>query len=54
MTCPKCQGLLVPQPYPESTDLADSMHCVNCGLVVDALMLENRRKQRGSYVAQRE
>lgn len=46
MTCSKCAGLMAPEhyldPQHESTVSFIGYKCLNCGLVVDPVILRNR------------
>ncbi len=52
--CPRCGGLMVTEPC---VDLLDSGHldvlarrCVQCGEVIDPVILENRRRLRENTI----
>lgn len=47
MQCPRCSGLMVPHRYADLEATTGSMYfdcwrCVNCGDLVDAVVLEHR------------
>lgn len=42
--CIKCQGLLVLRQYYDFFETCFSWRCVNCGLILDRVIAENRRK----------
>ena len=42
MTCQKCKGLMVKEWRPEFSQEAAVLRCVNCGLVLDPLIAQNR------------
>jgi hypothetical protein len=42
MTCQKCKGLMIEERQPELSPSLTIHRCINCGLVVDPLMLQNR------------
>lgn len=43
MTCQKCKGLMIEERQPELSPSLIVHRCINCGLIVDPLLLENRR-----------
>jgi hypothetical protein len=42
MTCQKCKGLMVKEWRPEFSQEAIVLRCINCGLVLDPLIAQNR------------
>ena len=49
INCERCGGLMVPHRFPEyssgtSRQYGDGFRCVNCGEVVDGVVLQNRTK----------
>jgi hypothetical protein len=42
MTCQKCKGLMVKEWRPEFSQQAAVLRCINCGLVLDPLIAQNR------------
>jgi hypothetical protein len=42
MTCQKCKGLMVKEWRPELSSEAAVLRCINCGLVLDPLIAQNR------------
>jgi hypothetical protein len=42
MTCQKCKGLMVKEWRPELSQEAAVLRCINCGLVLDPLIAQNR------------
>lgn len=42
MTCQKCKGLIVKEWRPELSQEAAVLRCINCGLVLDPLIAQNR------------
>jgi hypothetical protein len=42
MTCQKCKGLMVKEWRPELSQEAAVLRCINCGLVLDPLITQNR------------
>jgi len=42
MTCQKCKGLMVKEWRPEFPQEAAVLRCINCGLVLDPLIAQNR------------
>ncbi|MDF0676972.1 MAG: hypothetical protein P0120_21955 [Nitrospira sp.] len=56
ISCPRCTGLMVVEQGFESmlgSSEADVLlrRCVQCGDIVDPVILQNRRSQRGSELA---
>jgi len=50
MTCQKCKGLMIVESRPEySTDTV--LRCINCGLVLDPLIQQNRSTKTRSTPA---
>jgi hypothetical protein len=42
MICQKCKGLMVQEWRPEFSQKAPVLRCINCGLVLDPLIAQNR------------
>jgi hypothetical protein len=42
MTCQKCKGLMIEERQPELSSSLIVHRCINCGLIVDPLLLQNR------------
>ncbi len=42
MTCQKCKGLMIKEWRPDFSPEAAVMRCINCGLVLDSLIAQNR------------
>ena len=42
MTCQKCNGFMIAESRPEYSAEGSVMRCVNCGLVLDPLIEQNR------------
>lgn len=42
MTCQKCKGLMVEEWRPDYLPESAVMRCINCGLVLDPLIQQNR------------
>lgn len=42
MTCQKCKGLMIEERQPELSPSTIIHRCINCGLIIDPLMLQNR------------
>jgi len=42
MICEKCKGLMVKESRPEFSQEAAVLRCINCGLVLDPLIAQNR------------
>ncbi|MDH4098258.1 MAG: hypothetical protein OEY21_01605 [Nitrospira sp.] len=42
MTCQKCKGLMIEERQPELSPSLIVHRCINCGLIVDPLLLQNR------------
>jgi hypothetical protein len=43
MECPRCQGFMVREWLSDILHVSYSWKCVNCGAIMDAVILENRR-----------
>jgi hypothetical protein len=48
MTCQKCNGLMVKEWRPEFSQGAAVLRCINCGLVLDPLIAQNRMSLLGA------
>lgn len=42
MTCQKCKGLMIVESRPEYSTDGAVLRCINCGLVLDPLIQQNR------------
>lgn len=42
MTCQKCQGLMIAETRPDFSPEGTVLRCINCGLVLDPLIQQNR------------
>lgn len=42
MTCKKCKGLMVKEWRPEYAQDGAVLRCINCGLILDPLIAQNR------------
>ena len=42
MTCQKCKGLMIAESRPEYSAEGTVLRCINCGLVLDPLIEQNR------------
>jgi hypothetical protein len=42
MTCKKCKGLMIAESRPEYSTGGTVLRCINCGLVLDPLIEQNR------------
>jgi len=42
MTCQKCKGLMVKELRPDFSQEVAVLRCINCGLVLDPLIAQNR------------
>jgi hypothetical protein len=42
MTCQKCKGLMIVESRPEYSTDGTVLRCINCGLVLDPLIQQNR------------
>jgi hypothetical protein len=42
MTCQKCKGLMIEEWRPDFSTEAVVHRCINCGLVLDPLIAQNR------------
>ncbi len=45
MTCRKCKGLMVEEYRADFTPETNVWRCINCGLITDPLIAQNRRLQ---------
>lgn len=43
MTCQKCKGLMVKEWRPDYSPESAVLRCINCGLVLDPLIEQNKR-----------
>ncbi|MBI5375482.1 MAG: hypothetical protein HZA77_08610 [Candidatus Schekmanbacteria bacterium] len=44
MRCPKCSGIMVLQRFFDRYYSFEGWRCVNCGTIIDGIILENRKK----------
>ncbi len=42
MTCLKCKGLMIEERQPELSSSTTVHRCINCGLLLDPLIQQNR------------
>lgn len=42
MTCQKCKGLMIAESRPDYANAGTVLRCINCGLVLDPLIQQNR------------
>ena len=42
MTCRKCKGLMISESRPDYSSDGTILRCINCGLVLDPLIEQNR------------
>jgi len=42
MTCQKCKGFMVEERQPELSTDTVVHRCINCGFILDPLMMQNR------------
>lgn len=42
MTCQKCKGLMIEERQPELSSDSIVHRCINCGLILDPLLMQNR------------
>ncbi|MGQ0666293.1 MAG: hypothetical protein ACT4O4_04595 [Nitrospiraceae bacterium] len=42
MTCQKCKGLMIEERQPELSPSTTVHRCINCGLLLDPLIQQNR------------
>jgi hypothetical protein len=42
MTCKKCKGLMIAESRPDIATDGAVLRCINCGLVLDPLIEQNR------------
>jgi hypothetical protein len=42
MTCQKCKGLMIVESRPDYSTAGTVLRCINCGLVLDPLIEQNR------------
>jgi RNase P subunit RPR2 len=42
MTCRKCKGLMIQERQPSVSSSAIVLRCLNCGLIIDPLIEQNR------------
>ncbi|MCP9452921.1 MAG: hypothetical protein NNA23_09595 [Nitrospira sp.] len=45
MTCKKCKGFMIEERQPDLSPGQVIYRCVNCGLVIDQLIVQNRLQQ---------
>ncbi|NGZ02134.1 MAG: hypothetical protein CV090_03670 [Nitrospira sp. WS238] len=42
MTCRKCKGLMIQERQPAVSSSSIVLRCLNCGLIIDPLIEQNR------------
>jgi len=42
MTCQKCKGLMIAESRPDFSPEGTVLRCINCGMVLDPLIQQNR------------
>jgi hypothetical protein len=48
MKCDRCGGLMIYERFPsQEVEEFSGWRCISCGEIVDHVVLENRRRQRG-------
>jgi hypothetical protein len=45
MTCQKCKGLMIEERHPELSPNTTIHRCINCGLLLDPLIQQNRNSR---------
>jgi hypothetical protein len=45
MTCQKCKGLMIEERQPELSPCTIVHRCINCGLLLDPLIQQNRNNR---------
>ena len=51
MTCKKCKGLMIAESRPDYSTDGTVLRCINCGLVLDPLIDQNRlARTRATHV----
>lgn len=45
MTCQKCKGLMIEERQPELSPNTTIHRCINCGLLLDPLIQQNRNSR---------
>ena len=45
MFCPKCSGRMTFERFQEFSDSFDGWRCVNCGEILDRVILQHRRER---------
>jgi len=48
MRCPRCSGVMVIQKFFDMYYNFEGWRCVNCGSIIDNIILENRRKVKAA------
>ncbi len=51
MNCPKCNGLMCIERLSDYFLTFDAWKCINCGAVLDATIVENRRRGEAEPLA---
>jgi hypothetical protein len=52
MTCQKCKGLMIAESRPDYSTDGTVLRCINCGLVLDPLIEQNRlARTRSTHAA---
>jgi hypothetical protein len=48
MSCSRCRGMMVREKYFGQGESYSGWRCVNCGEIIDPLILDNRNGRKGS------
>jgi RNase P subunit RPR2 len=51
MTCRKCKGLMIQERQPTVSSSTIVLRCLNCGLIIDPLIEQNRSTHVRAKVA---
>lgn len=49
MDCPKCNGLMISERMTDYSIVFYGWRCINCGTIVDGLILKNKEITAASY-----
>jgi len=52
MKCPKCDGLMFAESILEFYGVSHIWKCINCGALIDPIILENRRVYNGAHLTE--
>jgi len=52
MKCPKCDGLMFAESILEFYGVSHIWKCINCGALIDHIILENRRISDGFHLTE--